>query len=160
MPDDLIPRKGRMKTSIWFDRSLWKWFAGRDNPASYVKRHWTSSCELLEGFVYALRVADEKVKQPILSPLPKVDVQLNLSREVARPRRKEKVGFDQPLFQDWGTHLHCRFCKRRSKWVVHYACGWDKVIRVYCCGYHVKQYRRMVSLEQGFPQVSFQRLVK
>lgn len=159
MSDDRrISRSGRTKTSIWFDRDLWRWFCGRDNPQSYVKRHWTSSCELLEGFVYALRVTDEKLERPSISPLPKVDVQLNLSREVARPRRVETVARDQPLFQDWGTHLHCRFCKRKSKWVIHYVPGWDKVIRIYSCGYHVKKYRRMVSKEEGFPKISMERL--
>jgi len=153
-----IKRSGRKKTSIWFDGELWDWFCGRDNPDSYVKRHWTSSCELLEGFVYALQVTDQKMERPSLSPLPKVDVQLNLSREVARPRRQETVSRDQPLFQDWGSHLHCRFCKRTSKWVVHYVPGWDKIFRIYACGYHVKRYRRMISREKGFPQISFDRL--
>lgn len=153
-----IARSGRQKTSIWFDRSLWYWFCGQKNPTSYVKRHWTSSCELLEGFVLALQVADQKMERPSLSPLPEVNVQLNLAREVKRPRRQETVSSDQPLFQDWGTHLHCRFCKRKSKWVVHYIPGWDKTYRIYSCGYHVKKYRRMVSKEKGFPQISFDRL--
>lgn len=158
--DERISRSGRTKTSIWIDRELWFWFCGKDNPESYVKKHWTSSCELIEGFLYALQVTDKKLEQPILSPLPKVDVQLNLSREVARPRRRETLTGDQPLFQDWGTHLHCRFCKRKSKWLVYYVEGWDQIYRIYCCGYHVKPYRRMISKKKGYPQIDFQRLYK
>lgn len=155
---ELIVRSGRKKTSIWIDRALWDRFCGKGNPTSYVKRHWTSSCELLEGFIYALLVTDEKMKSPSISPLPEVNVQLNIAREVKRPRRQETVSSDQPLFQDWGTHLHCRFCKRVSKWVVHYVPGWDKTFRIYSCGYHVKKYRRMISREKGFPKISFERL--
>lgn len=156
--DGRIARSGRMKTSIWIDRELWFKFCGKGNPEAYVKRYFTSSCELMEGFIYALLVTDEKMKTPSVSAMPKVDVQLNLAREVARPRRQEKVSRDQPLFQDWGTHLRCRFCKRTSKWVVHYIPGWDKIFRIYACGYHVKKYRRMVSKEKGFPRISFERL--
>lgn len=144
-----IPRTKRKKTSIYIDGDLWKDFV------TWCHNNRTSTCHILEPLVYALLKGSKDVQ---FSALPKVDLTLNISREVKRARRRETVPSDAPLFQDWGSHVSCNVCPRESKWVVNYAVGWDKVFRVYCCGYHVRRYRRMVSLEQGFPQVNFQRL--
>ena len=146
-----IPRTRRKKTSIYIDEALWDWFV------PWTKDHHTSTCHILEPFLYALKTGSQKLE---FSPLPKIDLTLNISREVLRARRRERVSGDQPIFQDLGTHLSCHFCHRISKWMVHYVPGWDQVSRVYCCGYHVRRYRRMTSLERGYPRISFHRLYK
>ncbi len=148
MSEFRIPSKVRGKTSIYLDTCLWRDFV------SWCKSNHLSTCGVIEPLLYALLKGSSELS---LSAIPKIDMQLNVTREVSRYRRKENVR-DGPLFDDWGTHLHCRFCKHPSRWVVYYAEGWDKTIRVYCCGNHVRPYRRMISLEKGFPQVRFQRL--
>lgn len=146
-----IPRVRRKKTSIYADEDLW------DDFVKWCKDNHTSTCHILEPFMYAIMKGTQEIK---FSPLPKVDLTLNITREVQRSRRREVVPRDAPLFQDWGSHVSCRYCPRESKWLIHYAVGWDTVIRVWTCGYHVRRYRRMTSFEEGFPKVSFTRLYK
>jgi len=144
-----IPRVRRKKTSIWIDEDLWDDFIG------WCKARGTSTCHLLEPIVYAIMKGSAEA--PPFSPLPKIDMTLNLTREVQRYRRREKVG-PGPVLDELGTHLHCYFCKRESKWVVYYSVNFDRTSRVYCCGYHVRRYKRMISKSKEYPKVSFQRL--
>ena len=89
--------------------------------------------------------------------MPKIEMNLSIHREVKRARRRERVG-QGPVLQEWGSHLVCFFCKRPVKWMVYYLPGFDRTIRIYTCGYHVRRYRRMISRERGFPQVSIEGL--
>lgn len=152
MDDEVkLPRVRRKKTSIYVDAELW------DKFVPWCKTRHTSTCHIIEPYLYAIMKGSQKIE---FSALPKVDVTLNISREVLRARRRERVSGEDPVWQDWGSHLRCHFCGRPSKWVVYYHEGWDKSFRVYCCGYHVKRYRRMTSLEKGYPQTGFQQLYK
>lgn len=134
-------------TSIRVDEQLWNDFV------AWCHDRRTSTCHVIEPLVYALMKGSSEA--PPLQALPKVTMSLSVTREVARPRRAvDREG--QPVFEDWGSHVSCHFCKRPTRWVVYYSPGWDKTVRVYCCGYHVKRYRRMTSLVKGYPNISIQ----
>jgi len=146
-----IPLQRRKKTSIWVDEFIWSWFV----PWTHLNS--TSSCEVIDAFLYSLYSTAKKIEAP--RGLPAVTVNLAVNREVQRPRRSPSAT-SETVFSDWGTHLNCHFCKRASTWIVYYSEGWDHTIRVYCCGHHVRQYRRMTSQEKGYPKISFQELYK
>ena len=149
-----ISRSGRMKTSIWHDRVLWR------ELVAWCKQNHLSTCLVEETLNYAFLKAVKAVDvQPSLVPIPKIEMTVHVSREVQRSRRRERVR-DGPVFEDWGSVVKCCVCHRPSRWVVYYAPGWDKTLRVYCCGYHVKRYRRMASRGKGYPQIRFQQLYK
>jgi len=150
-----ISRTGRKKTSIWIDAFLWDWFV------KWVHKNRTSTCHLLEPFIYALKQTEDKIQDNIglQTPLPKIDLTLNLTREVQRHRRREDVGFG-PVWNDWGDHLRCYFCKRPTKWIVYYSPGWDRSFRIWVCGFHRRRYLRIRSRPQGYPQIKIEALYR
>lgn len=150
MAEDVrIPRVVRKKTSIWLDQYLW------DRFVVWTHDRRTSTCHVLEPIIYALLEGSQKLE---FSAIPNLEMNLNVTREVQRPRRATGKATEEPLWEDWGDHLRCYFCKRPSRWVVYYSPGWDKSIRVYTCGHHVHRYHRMISSAQGWPKISFQAL--
>lgn len=153
-----ISRFGRKHTSIRVDADLWDWFVewcGRNN---------TSTCHILEPFLFALQQSEGKIKQRVglQTPLPKIDLTLNVTREVQRHRRRE-MSYG-PVFNEYGTLMSCYHCselfregkirrKHEPKFLVFYSPDWSQGSKVWCCGYHVRRYHRMVAKEKGFPSV-------
>ena len=146
-----IPRVVRKKTSVWLDEFLW------DRFVTWTHDRRTSTCHVLEPIIYALIEGSQKLE---FSDIPKLELNLNVTREVARPRRAVSKSGDQPLFEDQGSPLRCYTCRRESKVVVYYAQGWDRTVRYYCCGLHARRFKRMTSLAQGYPKISLTRLYK
>lgn len=146
-----IPRVRRKKTSIYVDEQLWADFV------AWCRARRTSTCHLIEPYLYAILQGSARAAP--FAPLPKIDLTLNVSREVLRARRRERVS-DFPVWNERGSFLRCSVCGRPSRWVVYYHPGWDKAFRIYVCGFHVRPYRRMTSLEKGYPKVAFDRLYR
>lgn len=149
-----LPVSGRTKTSIYVDKGLWAWFV------KWVRENHTSTCHILEPFIYALQQSEGRIQDQIglRTPLPKIDLTLNLTREVQRHRRRENVRTGS-VWSDWGNHLRCYFCNRPTKWIVIFTPGPDRSIRIWTCGLHKRPYQR-IDTSKGFPKVFLKKLYK
>lgn len=162
-----ISKYGRKHTSIRIDAELWDWFV------AWCGRNHESTCGILEPFLYALQMTDGELKKRQLfglqTPLPKIDLTLNVTREVERHRRREQSY--GPVWNDWGDHLHCYFCgelkhlgkimrRHEPRWVVYYSPGFDRSFRIWTCGYHVRRYHRIIGDAAGYPQLVIRPIYK
>lgn len=143
----------RRVRSVRVDPFLW------DDFKEWCKNKDTSTCEMIEGLIFAIMKGTEKLDPGrLLGPKVTVDtMNFTLARQVQKPKRLQKVDAGSPLWQDHGGLFSCFKCHRESKYLVFYHVAPDLAERYYCCGYHVKQFRRLKT-GKLYPTVGFREL--